>query len=105
MADPVPAVSLPEREYLEILNRTDFQFNLKNWKLTSETSDAVFPETIIKPGERLIICQMQDTSLFTKYGRVTGVKSFPALTDAGRTIILSDSLGSLIHGVDYSSTW
>ena len=105
MADPLPSVSLPEREYLELLNKTNFQFNLKNWKLISETSNAVFPETIFKPGELIIICQTQDTSLFKKYGRVTGVKSFPALTDAGRLIVLSDSLGNLIHGVDYSSTW
>jgi len=76
MADPVPAVSLPEREYLEILNRTDFQFNLKNWKLTSETSDAVFPETIIKPGERLIICPDAGYFIITKYGRVTESNHF-----------------------------
>jgi Lamin Tail Domain len=105
MADPVPSVSLPEREYLEILNKTNFQFNLKNWKLISETSNAIFPETILEPGELLIISQMQDTSLFKKYGRVTGVKSFPALIDAGRLIVLSDSSGNLIHGVDYSSNW
>ena len=105
MADPAPAVSLPEKEYLEIFNRTDFQFNLKNWKLTSETSNAVLPETIVKQDEQMILCQVQDTSLLSKYGRVTGVKSFPALTDAGRLVVLSDSSGNLIHGVEYRSQW
>ena len=105
MADPVPSVTLPEKEYLEIVNRTAFQFNLKNWKLTSDVSSSIFPETIINPGEQMIICQIQDTLIFSKYGRVTGVKSFPTLTDAGRLIVLSDSSGNLIHGVDYSSEW
>ena len=105
MADPAPAVSLPEKEYLEIFNRTDFSFNLKNWKLASETSKSVMPETIIKPCEQMILCQLQDSSLFSKYGKVAGIKSFPALTDAGRLIILSDSFGNLIHGVDYSLLW
>ena len=105
MADPSPPVSLPEKEYLELFNRTDFRFNLRNWKLITSGSSSVFPETIINPGENIIICQVQDTSLFSKYGRVTGVRSFPALTDAGRWIVLSDSFGNLIHGVEYSSAW
>ena len=33
------------------------------------------------------------------------MKQFPALTDGGRLIYISDSTGSLIHGVEYSSDW
>jgi hypothetical protein len=105
MADPFPSVSLPEKEYLELFNRTIYPFNLKNWKLTTDASITVFPETKVYPGERKIICQLQDTIIFSKYGRVTGVKSFPVLIDAGRLLVLSDSSGSLIHGVEYSSEW
>jgi hypothetical protein len=36
---------------------------------------------------------------------VTGIKSFPALTDGGAVLYLSDSLGNFIHGVEYSSSW
>jgi hypothetical protein len=105
MADPLPSVSLPEREYLEIFNKTNFQFDLKNWALTTRDQRTLFPESLIYPGEHKIICQVQDTSLFLKYGRVTGLKSFPVLIDAGRLITLSDSSGNLIHGVEYSSEW
>jgi hypothetical protein len=105
MADPFPSVSLPEKEYLEIFNRTDFPFNLKNWKLSGAGITAVFSGIIINPHEQMILCQLQDTSLYTEYGRVTGIKSFPVLTDAGRLIVLSDSAGGLIHGVEYSSEW
>ena len=45
MADPLPEVSLPGKEYLEITNRTEYSFNLKNWKLSSEDQNALFPET------------------------------------------------------------
>ncbi len=105
MADPVGSVSLPEKEYLEIFNRTKFQLNLKNWKLTNDGAGAIFPETIINPGELMIICQQSDTSFFQKYGRVKGIKSFPVLTDGGRLVMLSDSSGTMIHGVEYSSGW
>jgi len=105
MADPVPPVSLPAKEYLEITNRTDFSYNLKNWQLSSEGQSSMLTETIIKPEEYLIICSIADTVLFSKYGKVAGVKSFPTLTDAGKCIILSDSQGNMIHGVEYSSDW
>ncbi|MEI6049928.1 MAG: lamin tail domain-containing protein [Bacteroidota bacterium] len=105
MADPLPEVSLPGKEYLEITNRTGYSFNLKNWKLSSEGQNVMFPETNLKPSGIIILCSSQDTSFFAKYGSVTGLKQFPSLTDGGRIICLSDSSGNLIHGVEYSSEW
>jgi hypothetical protein len=105
MADPVPSVSLPEKEYIELTNRTDYQFNLKKWQLTSEGQNAIFPETVINPHEHKIICPIQDTSLFINYGKVTGLKSFPTLNDAGKLLIVTDSSLSMIHGVEYSNSW
>ena len=105
MADPLPEVSLPGKEYIEIENRTEYPLNLKNWKLSTEDQYALFPETIIGPSCVKIICATQDTLLFTKFGNVTGVKQFPSLTDGGRLIYLADSTGNLIHGVEYTSDW
>jgi hypothetical protein len=42
---------------------------------------------------------------FQKFGRVIGMKQFPSLTDAGRIVYISDSTGTLIHGVEYSADW
>jgi hypothetical protein len=105
MADPVPPVTLPAKEYLELTNITDLSYNLKGWQLSSEGQSSLLPETIIGPGEYLIICAAQDTLLFSKFGKVAGVKPFPSLTDAGKCIILSDSTGNMIHGIEYSSDW
>jgi hypothetical protein len=105
MADPLPEVSLPGREYLELTNRTDYLFDLKNWKLQSADQSFLFNECKIRPGEILIVCSSADTSFFKKYGWVAGLKQFPTLTDDGRLICLTDSSGTLIHGVEYSSVW
>ena len=105
MADPEPVVSLPGREYLEITNRTDSSYNLKNWKLTSGDQDYLFPEVTIKPYGIMIICSAQDTSKFSRYGKVIGLKQFPTLTDNGKILLLYDTSGKLIHGVEYSSEW
>jgi hypothetical protein len=105
MAKPVPEVSLPGKEYIELTNRTGFPFNLRNWKLSTEDQDFLFPDSIIGPGEIRIICSAKDTSLFKGFGKVTGLRQFPTLTDEGRLIWLSDSLGNMIHGVEYSKEW
>ncbi len=105
MADPLPQVSLPAKGYIEITNRTEYSFNLKNWRVIYDNQNKLFPETIIRPMEIMTLCLLQDTALFTGYGRVTGFKQFPSLSSDDGIICLSDSSGMMIHGVDYSSGW
>lgn len=105
MADPTPEISLPPKEYIEITNRRDNSFNLRNWKFSSGELKFMFPETIIQPFETMIICLLTDVSLFSGYGRVTGLKQFLSLSDDGKIICLTDSTDSIIHGVEYSADW
>jgi hypothetical protein len=105
MADPVPEVSLPGKEYIELTNRTGFSFNMKDWNLVIGGQSVIIPDFNIGPSEIVIICSLQDTSLFSEFGRVLGLRQFPPLTDGGKIIYLADSYGNLIHGVEYSSDW
>ena len=105
MADPLPVVSLPAKEYLEITNRTDFSFNLKNWNLTAGSDSVSFPDSVILPSEITILCAVKDTFLFKKFGKLIGLKQFPVLNDEGKLIFISDSTGVFIHGVEYSHEW
>ncbi len=105
MADPIPPVSLPPKEYLEIANRSGFTFNLDKWRLSAGDLAAVLPPVIIEPGGYITVCSQPDTSLFSEYSKTAGVKSFPVLTDDGRLLVLYDTLGNLIHGVEYSPEW
>jgi hypothetical protein len=105
MADPLPEVSLPGREYIEIYNRSSFSFNLSKWRFTTGDQETLFPEIVVDPDDYFILCSVKDTSLFSEYGHPIGLKPFPALTDEGKIIFLSDSLGNLIHGLEYSGGW
>jgi Lamin Tail Domain/CHU_C Type IX secretion signal domain len=105
MADPLPEVSLPGREYIEITNGTGYSFNLKNWRLSTTGQSTLFPATNIAPSGIIILCSLQDTLSFQKFGRVIGMKQFPALTDGGKIVYISDSTGNLIHGVEYAADW
>ena len=105
MADPVPAAGLPSEEYLEILNRSENKVDLSGWKLMSGDQNSFFPGINLEPGEYLIVCAVSDTTLFKGFGRVAGLRPFPALTDKGKIIVLCDDRGNLINGVEYSSAW
>jgi hypothetical protein len=106
MADPLPAVLLPSQEYLEIMNRTNTSISLEGWKLISgDNKNTYFPVSEIAPGGFAILCSISDTGLFARFGKVIGMKSFPALTDGGKSLILTDKMGLMIHCVDYSSAW
>ena len=39
------------------------------------------------------------------YGKTTGLKSFPSLTDDGRWLALYNSKGEIIHSLCYSDSW
>ncbi|PLX11190.1 MAG: hypothetical protein C0597_15490, partial [Marinilabiliales bacterium] len=50
MADPTPAINLPEHEYIEIKNASEFDINVKGWKLKTGTTIKDFPDHIIDSG-------------------------------------------------------
>ena len=105
MADPLPEVKLPGREFFEIHNRSAFGIDTDGWIYTAGDQKILMPRIGIAPGEYVILCSVSDTALFREYGRTQGLKPFPVLTDSGKLICLSDSLGNLLHGVEYSSKW
>ncbi len=105
MADPLPPVSLPQEEYLELFNTTGFDMRITGWSLISGQYKYNIPSCDITQGEYLIFCSSADTFAFSSYGRTIGMPSFPSLPDEGRLLAIYDSSGVLIHGVEYSGSW
>jgi hypothetical protein len=105
MADPSPPVSLPEREYAEIFNRTGYSFSLGGWNFISGSTTFAFPATDIHPGQYLILCRAEDTVLFRKFGSTVGFSTFPTLSNEGNSLALVNSSGKMVHAVRYSAGW
>lgn len=105
MADPLPGVSLPPEEYLEIYNSSELIADLTGWRLYGDDQAYSFPPVFIEPGQYLILCHISDTALFSRYGKVAPFKSFPALNNDGKLLVLTDPDGKLISGVEYSDNW
>ncbi|GIV40863.1 MAG: hypothetical protein KatS3mg034_0173 [Vicingaceae bacterium] len=105
MADPDPAVGLPNKEYVEIFNASNKNFNLNGWKLTEGTSTATLGNYLLLPGQYLILCAIADTGLFSSYGQVMGLSPWPSLNNSGDNIILYSDASVKIDAVNYDLSW
>lgn len=107
MADPTPALGLPEYEFTELYNRTQVPINVKNWKFTYGTSTKILPAAVIYPDSFLVLVSPSAFPEFAFYGNaieVTGL-STTALTNGGQSLLLQDSSGNVIHSLRYDISW
>jgi len=107
MPDPDPSISLPNEEYVELKNRTNFSINLKNWNFSSLTSSKKIPDVTIEPNGYIVLVGSGVANQFlSNFGIVVyEVISFPSLLNDGTTLTLSDSNNVVINSVSYSSSW
>lgn len=107
MADPNPPVVLPDAEFVELLNASNKYFNLTGFQIGDASSEGNLQgaEIPLGPGEFLILCSTGDTGLFSPFGTVVPVSSFPALNNTGDDIRLIDSAGNVIDLISYTTAW
>ena len=105
MACPYPAVGLPAYEYVELFNRSTSAIDLSGWTFTHNTTTVTIGAISIESGGFLILCSTTAAPQLASSGRSLGVKSFPTLTDKGAVVLIRDSYGNMVHGVEYSEKW
>lgn len=105
MADPTPAVDLPEHEYIEIYNASGQDININNWVYQNGTSKIKLPNYTINSNDILILCKSTDTSEYSKYGKVIGLSTWPSLLNNGSTLKIISDKEIIIDEVNYSFTW
>ena len=106
MPDPDPPVGLPNAEYVELFNTTtDQTFDLTGWKITDGSSTGTLPAAQLAPGGFVILTSTTNAALFTGFGIVLGVPSFPSLNNDGDPMQLWDASGATIDAVTYTSSW
>lgn len=103
MADPSPTAGLPEGEYVELYNASQKVIDLASLGLSSGSTPTFLPEYLLLPGTYVAVV---DEDLLGEYGGpAVGLSSFPALTNGGDEVVLTDSDGGLIFVVNYSGAW
>ncbi len=105
MTDPVPAIGLPEKEYIELHNTSNQAFELKDYVLFDPSTLVKLPSYHFQPNEYLIVCKSSDTTDFSPFGRVLGLEAMPSLNNSSDVITLKNSNGDLVDQVSYALAW
>lgn len=104
MADPTPAKGLPEKEYIELYNRSDRPLNLNQFVLSYNTSTVSFPDFVIQPKEYVIVAHRNNVGEFQPIGRTVGLNNF-SLLNTGTTLALKDKRNRTVFSVTYTDKW
>lgn len=102
LADPTTGVGLPEIEFIEIYNKSNKVFNLKNWIITDNSSNGTIGDTWLLPNSYKVLCT---TSAIDSFTNSVAVTTFPSLNNAGDVLILKDDRGTLIDQIQYKDSW
>ena len=106
MADPSPAVGLPNAEYVEIRNHSLQPVNLLGWKLGDGSSSATITTNIILAADSfLVLCSNTSVAALSAYGRALGISSFPSLDNNSDQLSIRSQSGIVIHAVAYDVGW
>ncbi|MBN2778282.1 MAG: lamin tail domain-containing protein [Bacteroidales bacterium] len=105
MADPDPVVLLPEVEYIELYNSTEYDLDLSNWTISAGSTIRTLGLTIVEAGGYVVLCHIDDVNLFDENISISGVESFPSLTNGGTVLTLKDDKENVVHTIHYSDTW
>ncbi|HHL52282.1 MAG TPA: hypothetical protein ENJ39_02815, partial [Flammeovirgaceae bacterium] len=105
LADPTPPEDLPEAEFVELRNNSRKAIDMTGWSFADKITVAALPGHILLPDSLLILCRSADVALFTGYGAVLGLASWPSLNNSGDSLVLISPAGDTIDLVAYDKSW
>ena len=102
MFDEVPAIGLPEREFIEIYNSTDQVLTTSNMQFSDATGTINLPLFNLEPQTYYLLTSTLGASEFPI--NAVGVTGFPSLNNSGEQLVFS--LGKkLIFSLEYNPNW
>lgn len=106
MADPSPAVGLPDAEFIEVQNTTtDKTFDLEGWTFTDGGTIGTLPSVILPPGGYAILTDDANAALFIGFGTVAAITTFPSINNDGDPLSLANDAATVIDAVTFDLGW
>jgi hypothetical protein len=106
MADPTPALGLPNTEWIELRNTTTSPINLQGWRAGDASGlSGPLPNFTLQADSFVIICAASSVAVMSSFATAISVSSFPSLDNDGDELFLRAANGLTIHAVAYSVSW
>ncbi len=103
--NPAP-LGLPEAQYVELFNTSDFDIWLSDWIFIAESQkERDFPIVKIPSKGFVLLCNEEDEEQLQEYGVTVPILGTTDLTQTGKELKIFDNRNNLIYHVRYSDTW
>ncbi|MGB1293843.1 MAG: hypothetical protein ACPG6V_00080 [Flavobacteriales bacterium] len=105
MIDPSPPVYLPELEYIELKNESNFSFNLEQCSLFVNSKYIHLPKLNLEVDSFLVIYSNSAKTIIDSTTGILILDETFSLPNSTGLLQFYDSLGNLIHEINYLDTW
>jgi hypothetical protein len=104
-ASPNSESTIPNVEFIELLNISEKFIQLENWTFSDATgTSSAFTSFRLDPDEYVILTNVGNGTLFNSYGDVLEVANFRSLNNGGDDIIVTNSLATDIYTITYTTS-
>jgi len=104
MADPTPAVGLPEVEYIELYNRSEKNINLADLILADANKETMLPDYVLLAEEYVLLYE-EFNEVFLRIENALQLEELVSLGNTGDQLRLETLEGEVIHSVNYTNDW
>lgn len=102
MVDPNPPVYLPDCEYVELFNRSDWDLSVNGWQLAVNDRRFDLGDDTIYPGGYLVLTGKSCASFYSFTDISPILSSSSVLSNSGGEIILYDQFDRPVHMIRYA---
>ncbi len=102
--DPTPSIGLPEREFIELYNRSAKTINLEDFILSNGSNEVILPFHLILPDQYVIIYENGEGG-YSAFGDTIVLTTNIGLPNQSGELELSSAQGKIIHSVEYNISW
>ena len=102
MLDPSPPVNLPESEYIEIYNPTNFLVSLKDLTVSINGKVMTVSDHIISPQSYKVLVPNTAKNAFTN---AIGMSNWQSLLNTGGQLLIQNQREAIIFELTYDKTW
>ena len=106
MSEPDGRTSLPEVEYVELINRSNKPIELQGWTFSDATGSVDFElPFLLLGGQTVLVVDEDDAVEMVDFEPLYEVDRLPSLNNSGDELALRNASGRLIHYLPYDDAW